>query len=98
MAMSGNQRLPVLVNTQTNERMTLQSNVAIGRAPENEIVLSNDEFVSGEHAKILWDNGWFIEDLGSSNGTYVNNEMLSARRRLAPNDLIMIGRTTFKIE
>jgi pSer/pThr/pTyr-binding forkhead associated (FHA) protein len=96
--MSGNQRLPVLVNLETNQRMTLQSNVMIGRAPENEIVLADDEYASGEHAKIFWENGWYIEDAGSSNGTFVNNEMLSSRRRLAPNDLIMVGRTTFKIE
>lgn len=96
--MSGNQRLPVLVNLQTNERVTLNSNVAIGRAPENQIILPDDGYVSAEHAKIFWENGWFIEDAGSSNGTYVNNELLSARRRLAPSDLITIGRTTFKIE
>lgn len=96
--MSGNQRLPVLVNIETNERVTLRSNVMIGRAPENEIVLPDDGYVSAEHAKIFWENGWFIEDANSSNGTYVNDELLSTRRRLAPSDLIKIGRTTFKIE
>jgi pSer/pThr/pTyr-binding forkhead associated (FHA) protein len=96
--MSGNQRLPILINTQTNERMTVRSTVMIGRAPENEIVLPDDGYVSAEHARIFWDNGWFIEDAGSSNGTYVNNELLSKRRRLIPADLITIGRTTFKIE
>jgi pSer/pThr/pTyr-binding forkhead associated (FHA) protein len=78
--------------------MTLTSNVMLGRSPDNQIVLPDDEYASGEHAKIFWDNGWFIEDAGSSNGTFVNNELLSARRQLAPNDLIMVGRTTFRIE
>jgi pSer/pThr/pTyr-binding forkhead associated (FHA) protein len=94
-----NQRLPVLVNTDTNERFTLSSeNLTIGRAPEHGIVLPNDGFVSANHAKIYWDSGWWIEDLMSSNGTYVNSEVVSDRRKLAPNDLIKIGRTTFRIE
>jgi pSer/pThr/pTyr-binding forkhead associated (FHA) protein len=96
--MSGNQRLPLLVNVQTNERITLQSSVLIGRSPDSQIVLPDDGYASAEHARIFWDNGWFIEDAGSSNGTYVNSELVSARRQLAPNDLITIGRTTFKIE
>lgn len=96
--MSGNQRLPVLVNVQTNERLTVRTTVMIGRAPENEIVLPDDEYVSAEHAKIVWADGWYIEDAGSSNGTYVNYELLCERLRLAPGDLIMIGRTAFKIE
>ncbi|MBX9693001.1 MAG: FHA domain-containing protein [Cyanobacteria bacterium] len=96
--MSGNQRLPVLVNTETNERVTLEKAVMIGRAPENEIVLPDDGYVSAEHAKIFWENGWWIEDVNSSNGTYVNDELVSGRRKLAPNDLIKIGRTIFTIE
>jgi pSer/pThr/pTyr-binding forkhead associated (FHA) protein len=97
MAMPGNQRLPVLVNMQTNERTTLKASATIGRSPEHDIVLPDDGYVSADHAKIFWEDGWFIEDTGS-NGTYVNDQMLTARRRLAPNDLIQIGRTKFKIE
>lgn len=96
--MSGN-RLPVLVNTETNQRIDITTKIVVlGRAPENEVVLPDDNYASGEHAKIFYDNGWFIEDMNSSNGTYVNNEMLTGRRKLAPNDLIMVGRTTFRIE
>jgi pSer/pThr/pTyr-binding forkhead associated (FHA) protein len=96
--MSGNQRLPVLVNTQTNEQIALSANVMIGRAPENQIILPDDGYASAEHAKIYWENGWFIEDAGSSNGTFVNGELLTTRRQLVPADLITVGRTTFRIE
>ena len=96
--MSQNQRMPVLVNLQTNERITLKGNDTVGRSPENQIALPDDEYASGEHAKLFWDNGWFIEDAGSSNRTYVNDQLISGRHQLQPNDLIMIGRTTFRIE
>jgi pSer/pThr/pTyr-binding forkhead associated (FHA) protein len=93
------QRLPVLVNTNTNDRLPLNAGeVLIGRAPENTIVLPDDGFVSADHARIFWENGWWIEDVNSSNGTYVNDELISARHQLKPNDLIKIGKTTFRIE
>jgi pSer/pThr/pTyr-binding forkhead associated (FHA) protein len=98
MTMSGNQRLPVLVNIQTNERTTLGASVMVGRAPENQVVLHDDEYASAEHARFFWENGWFVEDAGSSNGTFVNDQLISTRHALAPNDVITIGRTTFKVE
>lgn len=100
MSENPGQRMPVLVNTSTNERMTLGASVVIGRAPECEIVLPDDGYVSAEHARIFWENGWWIEDTNSSNGTYVNTELLpaGARRQLAPNDQIKIGHTVFRIE
>ena len=93
-------RLPKLVNVETNEHLNITANLmTIGRDPENSIVLPDDGFVSAEHAKLYWkDGGWWLEDLMSSNGTYVNSEAISAPRQLAPNDLIKIGRTTFRIE
>jgi len=92
--------MPVLVNLGNEERYTLSGpSVALGRAPENQIVLENDGYASGEHARIYFDNGhWWIEDLKSSNGTFVNDQMLTAPWQLAPYDLIKVGRTIFRIE
>ena len=58
--MQGNKRLPVLLNTQTNQRVTVSADIMIGRAPENEVVLPGDEYVSADHAKIFWEQGWYL--------------------------------------
>jgi len=48
--------------------------------------------ISGEHARIGFSNGKFwVEDLGSTNGTFVNGEQVSGRRNLLPNERILIG-------
>ncbi len=93
-------RLPVLVNLQTNETYMLSGpTVNLGRAPENEVILPDDGYASADHAKIYWDQGrWWLEDLMSSNGTTVNDQLISAPWQLSPNDIIKVGRTTFRIE
>lgn len=63
----------------------------IGRSSSNDIVF-NDPLVSGQHVRISYDGGSFwIEDLGSTNGTTVNGEELSAKTALKDGYLIKIG-------
>jgi adenylate cyclase len=65
----------------------------IGRAEENEIVLA-DHTASRRHARIRrTQDGFFLEDLGSHNGTFVNDERVT-RRLLKHNDLVKIGTST----
>lgn len=92
--------MPVLVNLTTGERVILDDpSVSMGRAPENRVILPEDGYASASHARIFWDQGtWWIEDLKSSNGTKVNNELLTGPWRLAPSDVIKVGRTEFRIE
>lgn len=92
--------LPVLVNLSTNERYTLNSpSITLGRAPENMVILPEDGYASAEHARIFWDQSrWWIEDLQSSNGTMVNDQLLQSPHMLAPHDVIKVGRTLFRIE
>jgi ABC transport system ATP-binding/permease protein len=68
------------------------STLRIGRAPDNEIVLDSPA-VSRYHAKLVWDGGAqpTLSDLGSTNGTFVNGELLAAPRVVAPADLIFVG-------
>jgi diguanylate cyclase (GGDEF)-like protein len=69
--------------------------VTIGRGPDNDIVCDMDN-VSRSHAKVFASNtGVFIEDLGSTNGTFVNDAEVK-REKLRNGDLIKIGGTIFK--
>ena len=64
----------------------------IGRAPENELQLSVDG-VSRQHASITPEgDAFWLEDLHSANGTFLNGEKIVARERLAHLDVITLGR------
>lgn len=74
------------------------SPVTIGRGLDNEIVLG-DTFASARHARLdPRQDGVWIEDLGSTNGTFVNGDQLRAPRRLDPGDRIRIGETELRFE
>jgi pSer/pThr/pTyr-binding forkhead associated (FHA) protein len=71
----------------------------MGRAPDNQVVLPDDGYASAAHARIYWDQGrWWLEDLMSSNGTCVNDQLITTPRALEPHDVIKVGRTLFRIE
>lgn len=80
------------------ERLPLRSSNAIGRDAGNDIALP-DEAASARHATLsLEDGDWWIEDLGSTNGTLVNGTRISKRERLRPGDEIAIGRVALRLE
>lgn len=71
--------------------------ITLGRKSDNLIIL-NDQFVSSHHAKIFVSNDeCFIEDLNSTNGTFVNEERVLGSRKLMMNDSIRLGSTVFKV-
>lgn len=71
--------------------------ITIGRAPSSSLVLE-DEYVSSSHAQISpTPNGWVIEDLGSRNGTYVDDERLTQPVILNPGITVRIGQTTVEL-
>lgn len=74
-------------------KVSLTNLTKIGRSPQNDLVL-NDPEVSGQHAQIRREaDGFFLEDLQSSNGTFLNGARLSAPARLAGGALITVGKT-----
>lgn len=74
------------------------STITLGRKDDNSILLNNDHFVSSYHAKIyVRNNEFYLEDLASTNGTYVNEEKISGRIRLRVNDTVRLGSTVFKV-
>ncbi len=75
----------------------INGTVTLGRKDNNTIVL-NDRFVSSYHAKIyLKNNEYFLEDLQSTNGTYINENKIEGKVRLNVNDIVRFGSTAFKI-
>lgn len=73
--------------------------VTIGRAPENAIALTEDEFASGRHARVeAQRDGVWILDLGSTNGTWINGERMDGRHRLRAGDVVRIGGTELRFE
>jgi len=70
--------------------------VLIGRRSTNTIALP-DPLVSGVHAALFeTDSGWWVEDLGSRNGTWVNRRRVQSSM-LLPQDTLQIGRCTARL-
>jgi len=71
--------------------------ILIGRSPECTLVL-DDEFSSGRHARILArPEGWFVEDLGSRNGTFLGGSRLTGPVPVGIGSVLRIGRTTLEL-
>lgn len=67
------------------------SELTVGRGGGCSVVL-DDSFVSQVHARVyLVDGRWFVEDLGSTNGTWVNAERVGGSRRLSVGDHLAMG-------
>jgi hypothetical protein len=70
----------------------------IGRRPDCDLILQDDA-VSGHHARIAWDSdGWEVEDLESTNGTYLNARRVSRPVRLRTGDALRVGNATWRVE
>ena len=72
----------------------------LGADPENDVVL-NDNLVSGRHARLRWDGaGWWLEDLGSKNGTFVNGERIVSysAQKVALKSRIQLGDMAFELQ
>ncbi len=77
--------------------------VIIGRHPRPgrpiDLDLSPDSYVSKRHARIRHENGeYWIEDLGSGNGTWVNGRKITEKTRLTPKTRLRIGWTSIEVE
>ncbi|MEW5961069.1 MAG: FHA domain-containing protein, partial [Chloroflexota bacterium] len=87
----------VLILKQTGQTFSLaQELLTIGRKSGNSIVLADDLKVSRHHTTISRrGKEFFIEDMGSANGTYVNERRLEAPQPLKNGDVIQVGDTVF---
>jgi hypothetical protein len=81
-----------------NSVLPLQPFTTLGRGAANTVVVP-DTFASAEHALISWRSGqWWLEDLGSRNGTRLNDETVAAPTILSAGDVISIGQVKLKVE
>jgi pSer/pThr/pTyr-binding forkhead associated (FHA) protein len=72
--------------------------LTVGRAAGCKIALPDDTFVSQLHARVFRnDEGAFVEDLGSTNGTFLNGRKLAAATKLKAGDHLQIGGTVLEV-
>lgn len=73
--------------------------LTIGRGGQNDIPIEADEFASARHARFEpRRDGVWVQDRGSTNGTFVNGTQLERPRRLAPGDVVRVGETDLRYE
>lgn len=71
--------------------------ITIGRAPDSTIVL-DDDFVSTNHARLVpHGKNWVVEDLGSTNGTWINRDRVTKPIALQSKTTLRIGRTSMEL-
>ena len=79
------------------DSMRLDGTLQVGRAEACQVRLS-DTYASSFHARIYSrDGSWYVEDLGSTNGTFVNDQRLAAPALVQPGDRIRIGTTILEL-
>jgi pSer/pThr/pTyr-binding forkhead associated (FHA) protein len=90
--------LEIVEGSEAGRQLPLDSVVDIGREPSLPLHLDQDTQVSRRHARIAQQGGQVVvEDLGSTNGTYVNDQPISAPRTLNPGDKVRIGLTVLEL-
>ncbi|MGH3009920.1 MAG: FHA domain-containing protein [Gaiellaceae bacterium] len=73
--------------------------VTLGRGGQNDLVLDGDEFASARHAKVeSRGDGVWVQDLESTNGTFVNGTRVVGAERMSPGDILRVGETDLRVE
>ena len=73
--------------------------ITVGRGPQNDVALDGDDYASAKHARIEpRRDGVWVEDVGSTNGTYLNGIKLTRARKLTPGDVVRVGETELRYE
>lgn len=94
----GPSHLYVITGVSAGSRIPLDKReLFIGRAPSCELIVT-DEFASSQHAKVVHIGGdWVIQDLDSTNGTYVDGVRIQTPEVLRMNIPVRVGKTTFEL-
>jgi len=89
---AGDISLEVIEGPDAGKQIVVDHAIVIGRAPESDLVLDDGE-VSGKHVRVTPapDGSATVEDLESTNGTFVNQNELEGPARLDPGDQLLVG-------
>ena len=94
-------RLLVVSSPELDEGSTIEiaAPTVVGRDAQSGIRLDRDEFASGRHARIepRPDGAW-VDDLGSTNGTFLNGKKLKRAKLAKAGDVIKIGATELQVQ
>lgn len=91
-------RLVVTQGPLAGTTLPLSSAVVVGRSPACTLVL-DDDYSSGRHARFFpQDGSWWVEDLGSTNGTFVGDRRLNQPLQLAPGTPVRVGQTVIELQ
>jgi pSer/pThr/pTyr-binding forkhead associated (FHA) protein len=72
--------------------------IMIGRGADCQLIL-DDDYVSTRHARVVsGESGIYVEDMGSTNGTYVNGQRITAPTTITLSDSVRIGKTILRLE
>ncbi len=83
---------------QAGRTYDLDDELTVGRSPGCGVAMPEDIYTSTLHARLFRRNDQvWIEDLGSTNGTFVNSEQIKQAVRLSKGDLLQIGSTVFEV-
>ena len=90
--------LVVTAGPLTGTKITLgEQPILIGRADDSTLVLT-DDFASSRHARLTNRSGqWYVEDLGSTNGTYLDQQRVQGPLLVNPGQPIRIGQTALEL-
>lgn len=73
------------------------SQIIVGRSPDSALVL-DDSYSSSRHARFYQEGGqWWVEDLDSTNGTYIGGNRITTPTPVGPGVPVVIGRTTMEL-
>jgi hypothetical protein len=76
----------------------LDDELTVGRSPGCGVSMPDDVYTSTVHARLFRHNDQlWVEDLGSTNGTFVNSERITQAARLGKGDLLQVGSTVFEV-
>jgi hypothetical protein len=79
------------------ERVEVDPALVIGRGAECDLAIA-DTYLSSRHARFANDDGDLtVEDLGSTNGTYVNQTLVHGRVHLEKGDIVQVGGVLFEV-
>ncbi|WP_424467512.1 FHA domain-containing protein FhaB/FipA [Pseudoclavibacter helvolus] len=91
-------KLVITSGPKRGTELTLRSEpLSIGRSADSDLVIQ-DDYSSTHHARLLlWNDAWMVQDLDSTNGTYVNGKRVSQPTHVPVGTPVRIGTTTFEL-